>query len=62
MTNTSTRDPKDRSAVVRVKPMDVKLKNSPIRAVIAKLNPMEKVILSIMSSEDSFGNSVSVTQ
>ena len=59
---TITREPKAGSAVVRVKPMGVKLKKSPTRAVTAKLNPMEKVNLSITSSVSSLGNNVSVRQ
>ena len=55
-------EPKAGSDVFRVKPIGVKLKNSPTRAVMAKLNPMEKVNLSIMSNVVSLGNSVSVRQ
>ena len=57
-----TKEPNAGSAVGRVKPMGVKLRKSPTRAVMAKLNPMEKVILSIMSSVVSLGNRVSVRQ
>ena len=62
MAKTITREPKDGSVVARVKPNGVKLRKSPIRAVTAKLNPMEKVSLSITSSVCSLGNSVSVRQ
>ncbi len=57
-----TREPKAGSDVVRVKPMGVKLKKRPTRAVMAKLNPMEKVNLSITSRASSLGNNVSVRQ
>jgi hypothetical protein len=57
-----TREPKAGSDVVRVKPMGVKLKKRPTRAVMAKLNPMEKVNLSITSKASSLGNNVSVRQ
>ena len=59
---TITREPKAGSAVARVKLSGVKLKKSPTRAVMAKLNPMEKVSLSITSSASSLGNNVSVRQ
>lgn len=62
MDKTITREPKAGSAVARVKLSEVKLKKSPTKAVTAKLNPMEKVNLSITSSESSLGNSVSVRQ
>lgn len=55
-------EPKVGSAVARVKPKEVKLKKSATKAVIAKLNPMEKVNLSIMSIASSLGNNVSVRQ
>ena len=57
-----TIEPKAGSAVANVKPIGVKLRNNPTRAVMAKLNPMEKVILSIVSSASAFGNNVSVKQ
>ena len=57
-----TTEPNAGSTVGKVKPMGVKLRNNPTRAVTAKLNPMEKVILSIMSSAASLGNRVSVRQ
>ena len=59
---TITREPKAGSAVPRVKLSEEKLRKSPTRAVTAKLNPMEKVNLSIISSASSLGNSVSVRQ
>ena len=59
---TITRKPKAGSAVARVKLREVKLKKKPTKAVIAKLNPIEKVNLSIMSSASSLGNNVSVRQ
>ena len=59
---TITIEPKTESVVAKVRPMDEKFKKSPIRAVIAKLNPMEKWILSIMSRVTFLGNSVSVKQ
>ena len=59
---TITREPKAGSAVAKVKLSEEKLRKSPTRAVTAKLNPMEKVALSIMSSASSLGNSVSVRQ
>ncbi len=58
----STRKPKVGRAVPRVNLGGVKLKKSPTRAVIAKLNPIEKVSLSIISTEFSRGNNVSVRQ
>jgi len=57
-----TKEPKVGSAVARVKPIGVKLRKSATRAVIAKLNPMEKVNLSIVSSATALGNNVSVRQ
>jgi len=57
-----TMEPRVRSAVVRVKPNGVKLKKRPTSAVTAKLNPMEKVNLSISSIEFFLGNRVSVKQ
>ena len=60
--NTITREPNAGSAVARVKPIGVKLRKSPTRAVIAKLKAMEKVNLSIMSSVTPLGNNVSVRQ
>ena len=57
-----TTEPKAGRAVPRVSFGGVKLKKSPTIAVTAKLRPIEKVILSIMSKEFSFGNSVSVKQ
>ena len=57
-----TKEPKVGRVVPKVKPIDVKLKKRPIRAVIAKLNPIEKVILSIISSDVSLGNKDSVKQ
>jgi hypothetical protein len=50
------------SVVARVNPKIVKLKKSATRAVMAKLNPMEKVNRSIMSIASSLGNNVSVRQ
>jgi hypothetical protein len=55
-------EPKAGSAVARVNLNRLKLKKSPTRAVTAKLNPIEKVSLSIMSSESVLGNNVSVRQ
>jgi hypothetical protein len=57
---TITREPKAGSAVAKVKLIGVKLRKSPTRAVTAKLNPIEKVSLSITSNESSLGNKVSV--
>lgn len=57
-----TTEPKTGNTVLRVKPKGVKLRNSPTRAVTAKLNPIEKVSLSITSNTSSLGNSVSVRQ
>ena len=57
-----TMEPRVRSAVVRVKPNGVKLKKRPTSAVTAKLNPTEKVNLSISSSEFFLGNKVSTKQ
>jgi len=57
-----TTEPRAGSAVGKVKPIGVKLRKSPTMAVMAKLNPMEKVILSIMTSAVSLGKSVSVRQ
>lgn len=50
------------SDVASVKPIGVKLRKSPTKAVMAKLNPIEKATLSIMSSAVSVGNSASVRQ
>ena len=60
--NTITSEPKAGSAVVRVNPNGEKLRNSPTRAVMAKLNPMEKAALSIISICSSRGNIVWVRQ
>ena len=49
-------------AVDNVSPKGVKLSNRPVNAVTAKLNPIEKVILSIASSVVRLGNRVSVRQ
>jgi len=57
-----TMEPRARSAVVRVKPNGAKLKKRPTSAVTAKLNPTDKVNLSISSIEFFPGNRVSVKQ
>ena len=59
---TIIRESKAGRAVARVKPNGVKLKKNATRAVTAKLNPMEKVTLSITSIAFSLGKSVSVRQ
>ena len=50
------------SAVSSVSLNGEKLRNSPVNAVMAKLSPMENVILSIISIVSCFGNSVWVRQ
>ena len=57
-----TTKPNAGRAVPRVNLGGVKLKKSPTRAVTAKLNPIEKVSLSITSKDSSIGNNVSVRQ
>ena len=59
---TITAEPRVGSAVFRLSLGGVKLRKSPTRAVAAKLSPIEKVTLSIMSIDSVFGNSVSVRQ
>lgn len=56
------RAPEAGSAVARVKPKDAKLKKNPTKAVTTKLNPMEKVTLSIISIASFRGNSASLRQ
>ena len=50
------------SDVVRVKPIAVKLRKRAVSAVMAKLNPMEKVSRSIISIVVFLGNKTSVRQ
>ena len=57
-----TKEPRDGSIVASLNPNGVKLKISPVRAVMAKLNPMEKVTLSMKSNALFSGNNVSVRQ
>lgn len=60
--NAITSEPKVGSAVARVNLNGEKLRNSPTRAVMAKLNPMENAALSIISICSSRGNMVCVRQ
>ena len=46
----------------KVNPIELKLRNNPIRVVMAKLSPIEKVILSISSRVVCFGKRVFVKQ
>ena len=62
MARNITIPPKDGSAVDNFNPKGVKLRKSPTRAVMAKLNPIEKVILSIKSNVCFLGKSASVKQ
>lgn len=53
---------KVRSSVAKVKPNGVRLRKRPTSAVTAKLNPIDKVNLSISSKVFLLGNRVSVRQ
>ena len=46
----------------KVNPIELKLRNNPIRVVMAKLSPIENVILSISSRVVCFGKRVFVKQ
>ena len=57
-----TSNPRVGSAVPKVNLNEEKLRKRPTKAVRAKLNPIEKTILSIISNDILLGNNASVKQ